>query len=96
MKSNYTLDPIQVTSVGSLVNLEGDGVGIYAALKIYSYGSLTSQLCAQSSSLLTGHLRVTPSTIQHPRPTKSQPCSTEQIPDLLNHQSYFLPARPKS
>ena len=39
MKSDYTLDPIQVTSVGSLVNLEGDGVGIYAALKIYLWKS---------------------------------------------------------
>ena len=41
-------------------------------------------------------LRVTPSTIQRPRPTEPQPCSTEWVPDLLNHQSYFLPARPKS
>lgn len=56
MKGDYTLDPIMVTRVGPLVDLEGDGVGIYAALKIYSYGSLTSQLRAQSSSPLTAHL----------------------------------------
>ena len=53
MKSDYTLDTIKVTSVGPLVNLEGEGVGIYAASKIYSYGSVTSQLRAQSSSPLT-------------------------------------------
>ena len=56
MKGDYTLDPIMVTRVGPLVDLEGDGVGIYTALKIYSYGSLTSQLRAQSSSPLTAHL----------------------------------------
>lgn len=56
MKSDYTLDTIKVTSVGPLVNLEGEGVGIYAALKMYSYASVTSQLRAQFSSLLTGHL----------------------------------------
>ena len=54
MKSDCTLDPIQVTSVGSLVNLEGDGVGIYAALKIYLWKS------EASISFLTIHSFIIP------------------------------------
>lgn len=63
MTSDCALETFKVTGAGPLVNLEGETVGgLYPALKMYSLcsdRSVISQLQAQSSSLLVGHLGVT-------------------------------------
>lgn len=70
MTSDCALETFKVTGAGPLVNLEGETVGgLYPALKMYSLcsdRSVISQLQAQSSSLLVGHLGVTPSAILCP------------------------------